>query len=169
MFYTRDKEWYNSIDTMRSLSYADFNLFKKVFFDNTPENQNILAHQDLEVYTFFVLETLDNVVRNRTIDFKQRMEAISLFKFVLRNKNLENESELKYKVNVDISHMIRQFLLFYTQIPDDELVDDDHNLQLRSYATEVLISMFEEGIKGDEEAEAFIQTNKANVRKNFQF
>ena len=108
------------------------------------------------MYTFFVLETLDNVVRNRTIDFKQRMEAISLFKFVLRNKNLENESELKYKVNVDISHMIRQFLLFYTQIPDDELVDADHNLQDRSYATEVLISMFEEGIKGDEEAEAFI-------------
>jgi len=108
------------------------------------------------VYTFFVLETLDKMVRDRTIDFKQRMEAISLFKFVLRNKNLENGSELKYFVNVDIRHMIRQFLLFYTQIPDDEIVDDDHNLQLRSYATEVLTSMFEEGTKGDEEAEAFI-------------
>ena len=40
MFYIKekDKEWYNSIDTMRSLAYADFNLFKKMFFDNTPEN-----------------------------------------------------------------------------------------------------------------------------------
>ena len=53
------------------------------------------------------METLDRVVKNRTVDFFNRMEAISLFKYILTNKNLVTGQSLKFFVNVNVRHMIR--------------------------------------------------------------
>ena len=52
---------------MNSLSTTDFKEFENMFFDNTYEpNEDMRKHQPQESYTYYLLETLDKLVRNRT-------------------------------------------------------------------------------------------------------
>jgi transcriptional regulator of met regulon len=135
---------------MSTLSNSDFSEFKSTFFDNTLEkNQEEIFHQKQEAYTYFLIATLDKAVRNRTIEFKDRMEAISLFKYIVMNTNYSNKSVLQYHVTENERLIIRQFLLQYTQMPNDTDVDDDHSEALRSYAKRVLHSMFPDSDEGN--------------------
>jgi hypothetical protein len=76
-----------------------------------------MAHQPQEAYTYFLISTLDKAVRNRTLDFKDRMEAISLFKWLVMNTNYDNKTPLKFHIGENERLIIRQFLLMHTQMP----------------------------------------------------
>ena len=107
-FYTRDRDQFNLLDEMNSLSTSDFSEFKKTFFDNTlEENKDTIRHQKQELYTYYLISTLDKVVRNRTLPFQDRMEAISLFKYITMNKNYDNNTGLQYYVTENERLIIR--------------------------------------------------------------
>ena len=107
-FYTRDREQFNCIDLMNSLSTSDFLEFKRTFFDNTlEENKSMIHHQKQEAYTYYLIATLDRVVRNRTLPFENRMEAITLFKYMVMNTNYDNKTPLEYHVTENERLIVR--------------------------------------------------------------
>jgi len=107
-FYTRDRDQFNCIDMMSSLSTSDFPEFKKTFFDNTlEENKDMIHHQKQEAYTYYLISTLDKVVRNRTLPFGNRMQAISLYKYIVMNTNYDNKTPLQYHMTENERFIIR--------------------------------------------------------------
>jgi len=175
MFYARDRSWYDTVDVIRSLVATDFELFKKTFFDNTygdPTDQKrddqirkMQDQQSIRELTYYVMDALDRTVRDETRDFRTRMDCISLLRFMLENKNLENGSKLKYWMNVDTRFMIQRFLLIYTQMRDDEHVDPDHANELRAYARLMLNSTYKEGDEADKHVEELIKQNKKHIQQ----
>ena len=71
----------------------------------------MIFHQKQEAYTYFLIATLDKAVRNRTLNFIDRMEAISLLKWMVMNLNYQNKSPLQYYITENERLIIRQFLL----------------------------------------------------------
>jgi hypothetical protein len=80
-----------------------------MFFNNAYEknDDSMRKHQGLEHYQYYLLNTLDRLVRNRKVPFKNRMEGISLFKYMFDNKNLELNTKLFYKTTEDTKFLIR--------------------------------------------------------------
>lgn len=108
-FYTRNRDWYSSIDFMQSSAFDNFTEFKNMFFDNDykENNDDMKKHQGLEHYQYYLLNTLDKLVRNRKVPFRNRMEGISLFKYMFDNKNLDLNTTLFYRHTEDTNYLIR--------------------------------------------------------------
>jgi len=92
------------------------------------------------------MATLDKVIRNRTLEFEYRMEAITLIKALDSNKNFDTKKYLKYRYyrSIDMRFMIRMYLSSYSLMPYCDAVDDDLTDQLKEYAMVVLSTLFEE-------------------------
>ena len=107
-FYTRQRGQFDMIEQMATLSTTDFAEFKATFFDNTLEkNKDHIKFQKQECFTYFLLSTLDKAVRNRTLNFKDRMEAISLFKYAIMNVNYNNKQPLEYYITENERLIVR--------------------------------------------------------------
>ena len=74
-----------------------------------------------------------------------------------------------YFLDANTKSMIKKFLLQYTQIPDDDLVDADQNSQIRHWAQQVLSYVYSDVSGNEKELEKVIKANKQKLQKNFRF
>ena len=122
--------------------------FVAQFFDGdmTRSNNKETLASDGEarfIITYFTVRCLDSVIRNRTRSLNDRMQAVTMMRYVYENKNYDNKKELVYLSNQNMKFFIKERLAMAIRMKNDSdhRCDQEDMEKLCGYAYTVLLSV----------------------------